>query len=147
MHKPNRQSHQLFVYKKFQFLELRLAKFLGTLQDLGQGQRTTLNHWHPTQHLVENKNPRANYCSIVIAPVGQISSAAITDSCNSAGGFSFKIYKKPSLRSSKTSGHICVQAPVDAQLSKLTLTFTHVRLVEKCLKYLTPQVFLTLKRT
>ena len=149
MHKPNRQSHQLFACKKFQFGQRRLllcrAVFVESSSSLGLDRRTTTNHWRPRLHSVENKNPRGIYCSIVIAPVGQISSAATTDSCNSAGGFSFKIYKKPSLRSSKTSGHICVQAPVDAQLSKLTLTFTHVRLVEKCLKNSTPLVLLTLK--
>ena len=112
---------------------------------LGLDRRTTTSRWRPMLHSVESKNPRDNYCSIVIAPVGQISSAAITDSCNSAGGFSFKIYKNPSLRSSKTSGHICVQAPVDAQLSKLTLTFTLVRLVEKCLENSMPLVLLTLE--
>ena len=121
--------------------------FLETSPGLDQDQHTTLSRFATKHGSVANKNPRVYYCSIVIAPVGQISSAAITDSCSSAGGFSFKIYKKPSLRNSKTSGHICVQAPVDAQLSKFTLTFTQVRLVEKRLKYLTPRVLLTFERT
>jgi hypothetical protein len=41
------------------------------------------------------------------------------------------MYKKPSLRISKTSGHIWVHAPVDAQLSKFTLTFIKVRLAHE----------------
>jgi len=67
---------------------------------------------------------------MLIAPVGQISSAATTDSRNSGPGFSLRTYRKPSLRISNTSGHICVHAPVEAQLSKFTLTFIKARLVE-----------------